>query len=402
MRGLLAVASPPAELVVVAPPGHEAEVESAVAPLLPGSGPTRRWVVTGGAERPDSVRLGLRRLSGTVDRVLVHDAARAATPPPVIEAVIAALSAGYRAVVPALPVTDTIKRVAAARTPGRLEQVTATLDRARLRAVQTPQGFDRALLERAHDQWAEVGPATDDAGMVEALGEPVHLVPGDLLGTKITTPPDLALVSALRAEASAGLPAPGGTRGSRAVRAAPPAAPVLLVLGGLPGTGKTTLARAWARQRGAAHVRIDTLEQALLAGPAGSDGASAGGGTGGSERPLAGPEGYQLGYAVATDQLVLGLDVVADSVNPLPVTREAWRSVAERAGARLVEVELVLADQEEHRRRVAARRPDIAGHRLPSWAEAVGREYAPWPGVTRLDSAASPERLLGTLQEVTG
>ncbi len=136
---------------------------------------------------------------------------------------------------------------------------------------------------------------------------------------------------------------------------------MLIVLSGLPGAGKTTIARELARHVGAVHLRIDSIEQALRA----------------EGREVTG-EGYRAAYAVAEDNLRLGLVVVADCVNPWPLTRAAWRSVAERVGVPVVDVEVVCSDPEEHRRRVESRRPDIPGHVLPTWDEVVGRDYRPW------------------------
>jgi hypothetical protein len=114
--------------------------------------------------------------------VLVHDAARCLVPPEVVERVVAALRAGAPAVVPVLPVTDTVKQVDAAGT------VVRTVPRADLRAVQTPQGFARDVLERAHD--AGASGATDDASLLEALGLPVTTVVGDERAFKVTRPLD--------------------------------------------------------------------------------------------------------------------------------------------------------------------------------------------------------------------
>lgn len=136
----------------------------------------------------------------------------------------------------------------------------------------------------------------------------------------------------------------------------------LIVFGGRPGVGKTTLARMLAAELRAAYVRIDTIEQALVRlGTA-----------------TLGPEGYAVGYRIAAENLRLGLDVVADSVNPLEVTRAAWREVAAEAGAAVIELEIVCGDGAEHRRRVAGRAADIAGHRLPTWADVERGDYEPW------------------------
>jgi 2-C-methyl-D-erythritol 4-phosphate cytidylyltransferase len=171
--------------VVVAAPAAEVAV---VQRLLEGLDVT---VVAGGAERQDSVRLGLAALPAEADLVLVHDAARALVPVAVVEAVVAALRAGATAVVPVVPVSDTVKRVAG-------DVVLETLPRGELRAVQTPQGFTRAVLEQAH---ASGAPATDDASMVEALGVKVVTVPGSALALKVTTPLDLVVAEAcLRGE----------------------------------------------------------------------------------------------------------------------------------------------------------------------------------------------------------
>lgn len=152
-------------------------------------------VVPGGADRTESVRLALRAALVTVPDttiVLVHDAARAFTPPALVRSVTAAVAAGAPAVVPVLPVTDTVKRVDAdgvvVETPSRVD----------LRAVQTPQGFAVDVLRRAYEA-ADVSAntATDDAGLVERIGVPVRTVPGDIAAMKITTPFDLAVAEAV-------------------------------------------------------------------------------------------------------------------------------------------------------------------------------------------------------------
>lgn len=155
---------------------------------LRGELPDRVDVVAGGAERTDSVRAGMAA-AGDADLVLVHDAARALTPPALVARVVAELRAGREAVVPALPVTDTIKSV------DLLGVVTGTPERSELRAVQTPQGFTADLLRRAYD--ASDTLATDDAGLVERLGARVRTIAGEPLAFKITTPLDLALARAL-------------------------------------------------------------------------------------------------------------------------------------------------------------------------------------------------------------
>ena len=136
---------------------------------------------------------------------------------------------------------------------------------------------------------------------------------------------------------------------------------MLIVMSGLPGVGKTAVSRALAQAIGAVHLRIDSIEQALRAAGMRVEG-----------------EGYAAAQAVAADNLVLGRTVVADCVNPWPLTRTAWRSVAERAGVSVLEVELVCSDEIEHRRRVESRVADIVGHELPAWKDVVERDYRPW------------------------
>jgi predicted kinase len=136
---------------------------------------------------------------------------------------------------------------------------------------------------------------------------------------------------------------------------------LLIIFSGRSGAGKTTIARALAQKIGAVHLRIDTIEQALRA-------------TGVRVEE----EGYRVAHAVAADNVRLGRTVIADSVNPWPLTREAWRRVATDAGARFVDVEIVCSDTDEHRRRVESRAADIAGHVLPTWQDVLDRDYRPW------------------------
>jgi predicted kinase len=138
--------------------------------------------------------------------------------------------------------------------------------------------------------------------------------------------------------------------------------PRLFIFAGLPGAGKTTLARLLARDWRAAYLRIDTVEQALR-----------------DERvDLSGPEGYEVAYRVAADNLRLGMSVVADSVNPIEITRRAWRDVATQAAVPFVEVHVICSDVQEHRRRVETRPGDIVGLRLPTWHDVEVREFDPW------------------------
>ena len=152
---------------------------------------------------------------------------------------------------------------------------------------------------------------------------------------------------------------------------------MLVVFGGLPGSGKTTMARALSRELGAVHVRIDTIEQALL-----SSGALQGD---------IGPAGYFIGYGIAEDNLRLGRMVVADSVNPVQASRDGWLDVARRVGVRAVEVEVICSDAAEHRRRVETRTADISGHELPTWRAVLDRHYESWRRPHHVIDTARPD-----------
>jgi predicted kinase len=139
---------------------------------------------------------------------------------------------------------------------------------------------------------------------------------------------------------------------------------MLIIIGGLPGAGKTTIARELARQIGAVYVRIDSIEQAIRE-------------SGALSQPV-NDAGYRIGYAVAEENLRIGRTVIADSVNPIALTRDAWVAVANRVHVSSIDIEVTCSDATEHRRRVETRTTDIPGLRPPSWQEVVTRDYQPW------------------------
>ncbi|MET2010254.1 2-C-methyl-D-erythritol 4-phosphate cytidylyltransferase [Microbacterium chocolatum] len=190
LRGVFA--APEAQVVVVAPAGREGDALTEVAATA-GDRADRVTVVVGGETRQASVAAGLAALWADVEVVLVHDAARALTPPEVFSRVAEAVDAGAAAAVPALPVVDTVKRVAAGR-------VAESVDRSDLVAAQTPQGFRRDVLASAYA--AAEADFTDDAGLVADRGETVVVVAGDDRAFKITTPADLLRARALLDDAA--------------------------------------------------------------------------------------------------------------------------------------------------------------------------------------------------------
>lgn len=139
---------------------------------------------------------------------------------------------------------------------------------------------------------------------------------------------------------------------------------MLIAFGGLPGTGKTTVAQMLARKLAAVYLRIDTFEHAIKSCNTGEADIEA--------------AGYVAAYAVAADNLRLGSTVVADSVNSLQITRNAWRNVAFAAGAQIFEIELVCSDAAMHRHRVEGRKADIPNLQLPAWQSVLERQYDPW------------------------
>ncbi|WP_407320760.1 2-C-methyl-D-erythritol 4-phosphate cytidylyltransferase [Isoptericola halotolerans] len=333
-------------LVVTAPPGRSAEMRAAVGPL-----DVDVRVVDGGATRQASVAAGLALAGPDVDVVLVHDAARPFAPPALVERVVAAVRGGHRAVVPGLPVTDTIKRVLPASpggdaTPdGRpagepvVERVVDTPDRGVLRAVQTPQGFERELLQRAHADGtaraaAEHLAATDDAGLVEALGQPVHVVAGDPAALKITTEADLARAALLVDERAGGtmtaLPRTGVGVDVHAF--APDGTERELWLGGLRWPGERGLA-GHSDADVAAHAAADALFNAAGIGDLGAH-------FGTSEPEWAGASGAALlaeaarrvraaGFEIGN----VGVQVIGNRPRLGPRRTEAEAVLSEAAGA---------------------------------------------------------------------
>ena len=141
---------------------------------------------------------------------------------------------------------------------------------------------------------------------------------------------------------------------------------VLISFSGLPGVGKTTVARALAHEMSAVYIRVDSIEVALK--------------NSSLQIHPAEDAGYLAAIAVAKDNLVHGLDVVADTVNPIGVTRMWWAEAAETCNARLLNVEILCSDLAEHRCRVEKRRSDIVGLDLPDWKRVQSRDYEEWTG----------------------
>jgi predicted kinase len=138
----------------------------------------------------------------------------------------------------------------------------------------------------------------------------------------------------------------------------------LIVFAGLPGSGKSSIARGLAKEIGAVWLRIDSIEQAIR-----ESGVAAG---------SLDDAGYRAAYAVAEDNLRLGHDVIGDCVNDWMLTRNAWRDAGLRAGAEVVEVEILCSGIDEHRRRVETRASETPGLILPDWPAVIGRNYHSW------------------------
>ncbi len=138
--------------------------------------------------------------------------------------------------------------------------------------------------------------------------------------------------------------------------------PTLFIFSGLPGTGKSAIAQELAKAVKATYLRVDTVEQAM--------------------RDLCDfeveGEGYRLSHRVASDNLTLGNSVVADSCNPIELTRKEWNEVAINAGANFINIEIICSDKSEHRHRVETRSTDLPNLKLPTWEQVQSREYHPW------------------------
>ncbi len=151
----------------------------------------------------------------------------------------------------------------------------------------------------------------------------------------------------------------------------------LIVLGGLPATGKSTIASAVARRTGAVYLRVDRIEQAVVEWTS-------------LDHPV-GAVGYAIAHELAREQLSLGLDVIVECVNPAAITRDPWLETAARAAASIVEVELRCSDPAEHERRVATRPTDVVGLVKPTWSQIGGRDYEPWSRPRlEIDTASTP------------
>ncbi len=139
--------------------------------------------------------------------------------------------------------------------------------------------------------------------------------------------------------------------------------PMLYIFSGLPGVGKTTLSKALAQRIAAVYLRVDTIEQSLR-----------------DQGVNVAAEGYYAAWRVAEDNLRLGKSVVADSCNPLPISRQGWQSVAISTQADYTNIEVFCSDISEHKLRVESRQTDISGLKLPTWDQVLNRDYEPWRG----------------------
>lgn len=165
--------------------------------------------------------------------------------------------------------------------------------------------------------------------------------------------------------------------------------PTLIVLSGLPGVGKTTLARRLSARINGVHLRIDTIEAALTA--SGIIGRAGGWNT------L--PDiGYRVAWSLARDHLEAGHQVVADSVNPIAITRDSWADCARATGSTLVNVEVICSDIDIHKSRVEARVSDLDGLTVPTWRQVEERDYEAWTEpVLRVDTIEGVDEAISTI-----
>ncbi|KRB50770.1 hypothetical protein ASE04_12665 [Rhizobium sp. Root708] len=153
---------------------------------------------------------------------------------------------------------------------------------------------------------------------------------------------------------------------------------MFIIFGGLPGVGKSTIAQSLAARIKAVYLRVDSIEQAVRSAAVLAPGSDVG------------PAGYMALYRVAADNLRLGSVVVADTVNPIEITRDAFRAVAAEANTRFVEIEVVCSDPKAHRHRAETRPPTVEGLIPPTWAEIAALHYEPWEHPhLRIDTAVS-------------
>jgi predicted kinase len=139
---------------------------------------------------------------------------------------------------------------------------------------------------------------------------------------------------------------------------------MLIIFSGLPGTGKSTLAKEISKHLKATYLRIDTIEQAIKSSSIGVDEIV--------------DAGYLVGYSVAKENLSIGRTVITDSVNPIELTRKLWLTAAKEAKVDSVEIEVICSDKKEHQKRVETRSVDIPNLTLPDWQKVSARKYDPW------------------------
>lgn len=143
---------------------------------------------------------------------------------------------------------------------------------------------------------------------------------------------------------------------------------MLIILGGLPGVGKSTIGKKLAEKLRAVYLRIDSIEQAIKNAAQYNHHSNI--------KVIA--EGYMVAYAIAKDNLEMGLTVIADSVNPIEITRSEYRKLAESTGKPFIEVEIICSDKAKHKNRIETRKPSIPGLKLPTWKDVLERDYENW------------------------